>query len=153
MVKDHLDSERGNPLPRPHGLLFPINSKESFFMRHHTEDCTYNALCYTSSGALAGTRNSSMGPLWEIDPTTYITQLAGALPRSYVSLYLHKRDRSHSDHAGARLSSVVERPFKVRWVVVSIPHGGQIEPFLVPDSAPRLVNKGPGMCYPVCGML
>ena len=29
MVKDHTDSERGNPLP-PHGLLFPINSKGSF---------------------------------------------------------------------------------------------------------------------------
>ena len=28
MVKDHSDSERGNPLP-PHGLLFPINSKVS----------------------------------------------------------------------------------------------------------------------------
>ena len=25
MVKDHSDSERGNPLP-PHGLLFPISS-------------------------------------------------------------------------------------------------------------------------------
>ena len=40
MVKDHSDSERGNPLP-PHRLLFPIN---------------------TSRGTLAGTRNSSMGP-------------------------------------------------------------------------------------------
>ena len=29
MVKDHSDSERGNPLP-PHGLLFPIYSKGSF---------------------------------------------------------------------------------------------------------------------------
>ena len=29
MVKNHLDRERGNPLP-PHGLLFPINSKGSF---------------------------------------------------------------------------------------------------------------------------
>ena len=29
MVKDHSDSERGNPLP-PHGVLFPINSKGSF---------------------------------------------------------------------------------------------------------------------------
>ena len=29
MVKDHPDSERGNPLP-PHGLLFLINSKGSF---------------------------------------------------------------------------------------------------------------------------
>ena len=29
MVKDHSESERGNPLP-PHGLLFPISSKGSF---------------------------------------------------------------------------------------------------------------------------
>ena len=29
MVKDHSDSERGNPLP-PHGLRFPISSKCSF---------------------------------------------------------------------------------------------------------------------------
>ena len=29
MVKDHSDSERGNPLP-PHELLFSINSKGSF---------------------------------------------------------------------------------------------------------------------------
>ena len=29
MIKDHLDSERGNPLP-PDELLFPISSKGSF---------------------------------------------------------------------------------------------------------------------------
>ena len=29
MVKDHSDSEKGNPLP-PRRLLFPINSKGSF---------------------------------------------------------------------------------------------------------------------------
>ena len=29
LVKDHYDSEKGNPLP-PHRLLFPINSKGSF---------------------------------------------------------------------------------------------------------------------------
>ena len=29
MVKDHSNSDRGNPLP-PHGLLFPISSKGSF---------------------------------------------------------------------------------------------------------------------------
>ena len=29
LIKDHTDSERGNPLP-PHGLLFPISSKGSF---------------------------------------------------------------------------------------------------------------------------
>ena len=30
MVKDHSDSEKGNPLPRLHGLLFPISRKGSF---------------------------------------------------------------------------------------------------------------------------
>ena len=36
MVKDHSDSERGNPLP-PHELLFPINSKGSIIMHHPTD--------------------------------------------------------------------------------------------------------------------
>ena len=36
MVKDHSDSENGNPLP-PHMLLFPINSKGYFYMHHPTD--------------------------------------------------------------------------------------------------------------------
>ena len=36
MVKDHSDSERGNPLP-PHGPLFPISSKVFFYMHHPTD--------------------------------------------------------------------------------------------------------------------
>ena len=36
MVKDHSDSERGNPLP-PHGLLFPI-SRKGYFILHHITD-------------------------------------------------------------------------------------------------------------------
>ena len=59
MVKDHSDSEKGNPLP-PHRLLLSINSKGSFIS--HRQDNTYHGLYYTSRGALAGTRNSSMGP-------------------------------------------------------------------------------------------
>ena len=35
-VKDHSDSERGNPLP-PHRLLFPICSTEFFYMHHPTD--------------------------------------------------------------------------------------------------------------------
>ena len=58
VVNDHSDSERGNPLP-PHGLLFPISSKSSFIC---IITQTYHGLYYTSRGALAGTRNSSMGP-------------------------------------------------------------------------------------------
>ena len=54
MVKDHSDSERENPLLPLYGLLLPISSKGSFI-------CTYYTLCYTSRGALARTRNGSMG--------------------------------------------------------------------------------------------
>ena len=59
MVKDHSDSEKGNPL-LPHRILFPINSKV-FFICTIPQDSTYQGLCYTSRGALAGMRNSSMG--------------------------------------------------------------------------------------------
>ena len=39
MVKDHSDSERGNPLP-PHGLLFPISSKGSLYASSHRQNNT-----------------------------------------------------------------------------------------------------------------
>ena len=57
MIKDHSDSERGNPLQQ-HGQLFPISSKGSLNAPSHRQDCTYHGLC---RGVLAGTRNSSMG--------------------------------------------------------------------------------------------
>ena len=52
MVKDHSDSERGNPLP-PHGLLFSIDSKGLLYAPSHRQGNTYHSLCYTSRGALA----------------------------------------------------------------------------------------------------
>ena len=55
MVKDHSDSERGNPLP-PHRPLSPI-SKFFLYASSHRQDNTYHGLCYTSRGALAGMRN------------------------------------------------------------------------------------------------
>ena len=58
MVKDHSDSERGNLLP-PHGRL---TARFFLYAPSHRQDSTYHGLCYTSRGALAGTRNSSMGP-------------------------------------------------------------------------------------------
>ena len=54
MVKDHSDSEKGNPLP-PHRLLFPLNSKGCFICTIH--DSIHHSLCYTSRGVLVGTRN------------------------------------------------------------------------------------------------
>ena len=59
MVNDQSVSERGKPLPPRHGLLFLISSNYSFIC---TIPQTGYGLCYTSRGALAGTRNISMGP-------------------------------------------------------------------------------------------
>ena len=55
MVKDHSDSERENSLPS-HRLLFPISSKGSLYASSNRQDNIYHGLCYTSRGALAGTR-------------------------------------------------------------------------------------------------
>ena len=87
MVKGHSDREWGNPLP-PHWLLFPISSKGLFICISHRQNNTYHGVCYTSRGALAGTRNSSMGPPWRIDSTTHRTMSErsyhGAASRSVI---------------------------------------------------------------------
>ena len=63
MVKDHGDSQSRNPLTPLKGLLFTI-SKNGFvlYASSYRQDSTYHDLCYTKCGALAGMRNSSMGP-------------------------------------------------------------------------------------------
>ena len=78
MVKDHSNSERGNPLP-PHGLLFSINSKDLLYALSHRQDSTYYGLCYTSRGPRTGTRNSSMGPPHEGSIRRPIAPWANAL--------------------------------------------------------------------------
>ena len=42
-------------------------------MHHPRQDSTYHGLCYTSCGALGGTRNSSVGPPRGIDQTIHCT--------------------------------------------------------------------------------
>ena len=48
-------------------------------------------------------------------------------------------------YTGAGRSSEVKRSLMVRWIVGSILHGGSTELFLIPASAPRLVQQRP--CY------
>ena len=77
MVNDHSDSEKGNPLP-PHRQLLSINRK-GLYAPSHRQDNTYHGLCFTSRGALAGTRNSSMGPPHEGSIRRPIAPWANAL--------------------------------------------------------------------------
>ena len=71
-------SERGNPLP-PHGLLIPLAAKVLLYAPSHRQVSTYHGLCYTSHGALAGKRNSSMGPPHEGSIRRPIASRANAL--------------------------------------------------------------------------
>ena len=43
------------------------------YAQSHRQDNTCHSLWYTSCGALAGTRNSSVGPPWGINPMTHRT--------------------------------------------------------------------------------
>ena len=44
------------------GYSYRLTARVLLYAPSHKEDNTYHSLCYTSRGALAGTRNSSMGP-------------------------------------------------------------------------------------------
>ena len=56
------------------GYSYQLSARALLYAPSHRQDNTYHGLCYTSRGALAGTRNSSMGPPHEgIDPTTHRT--------------------------------------------------------------------------------
>ena len=44
------------------GYSFRLTVRVLLYAPSHKQDCTYHGLCYTSRRALAGTRNSSMGP-------------------------------------------------------------------------------------------
>ena len=77
MVKDHSDSHIG--------YSFWLAARVLLYAPSHRQDSTYHGLCYTSRGALAGTRNSSMGPPYE---GSIRRPIAPLLPRSYVSLLI-----------------------------------------------------------------
>ena len=47
------------------GYSFRLAARVLLYAPSHRQDNTYHGLCYTSRGALAGTRNSSMGPQME----------------------------------------------------------------------------------------
>ena len=108
---------------------YRLTARVLLYAPSHRQDNTYHSLCYTSRAALAGTRNSSMGP-----------------PHVWFEVLLIL--------SGAGRSSDVERSLMVRWVVRSILHG--VDPLSYFSFQPVLhdwCNKGCGMCYPVCGMV
>ena len=68
------------------GYSYRLTARVLLYAPSHRQDNTYHGLCYTSRGALAGTRNSSMGPPHEGSIRRPIAPWANALPLSYVPL-------------------------------------------------------------------
>ena len=67
------------------GYSFRLAARVLLYAPSHRQDSTYHGLWYTSHGALAGTRKSSMGPPWRIDPMIHRTR-SEHLPWSYISI-------------------------------------------------------------------
>ena len=85
MVKDH--SDRKETRCRHIGYSYRLTARVLLYAPSHRQDNTYHSLCYTSHGALAGTRNNSMGPPHEGSIRRPIAPWANALPLSYVLLH------------------------------------------------------------------
>ena len=68
------------------GYSYRLTARVLLYAPSHRQNSTYHGLCYTSRGALAGTRNSSMGPPHEGSIRRPIASWANALPLSYVLL-------------------------------------------------------------------
>ena len=68
------------------GYSYRLTTRVLLYAPSHRQDNTYHSLCYTSRGALAGMRNSSMGPPHEGSMQRPIAPWANALPLSYVPL-------------------------------------------------------------------
>ena len=62
------------------GYSYRLTARVLLYAPSHRQDSTYHGLCYTSRGALAGTRNSSMGPTHEGSIRRPIAPWANALP-------------------------------------------------------------------------
>ena len=68
------------------GYSYRLTARVLLYAPSHRQDNTYHSLCYTNRGALAGTRNSSMGPPHEGSIRRPIAPWANVLPLSYVPL-------------------------------------------------------------------
>ena len=70
MVENH-SARKGSRCRLFMGYSFRLAARVLLYAPSHRQDSTYHGLCYTSRGALAGTRNISLGLLGGIGPTTY----------------------------------------------------------------------------------
>ena len=115
MVKDHSDSLRVTRC-RHIGYSFQSAARFFFYASSHRQDNTYHSLCYTNRGALAGTRNSSMGSPWRIDPTThrtitenyYLIHCVSRIKIKYKICYATELAKKHLTSAKRLMQNLIE---------------------------------------------
>ena len=71
------------------GYSFRLTTRVLLYAPSHRQDSTYHGLCYTSRGALAGTRNSSTGPRRPISPLAYALTTELHLAPCRIELHLN----------------------------------------------------------------
>ena len=76
------------------GYSYRLTARVLLYAPSHKQDNTYHGLWYTSRGALAGARNSSMGPPHEGSIRRPTAPWANALPLSYVPLPQQKQKQN-----------------------------------------------------------
>ena len=78
------------------GYSFRLTARLILYAPSQRQNSTYHGLCYTSRGALVGTRNSSMGPNDPSydDPSHHDRKL---LPRSYISLPQKSNNKNNNN--------------------------------------------------------
>ena len=72
------------------GYSYRLTATVLLYAPSHRQDNTYHGFCYTSRGALAGTRNSSMGHSSEVERSLMVRWVVGSIlhgvdPLSYFS--------------------------------------------------------------------
>ena len=139
------------------GFSFRLAANYPLYASSHRQNNTYHGLCYTSRGALVGTRNSSMGPPWKIYLTTHRTMSErsyhGATSRSHnpsshsnfvIRLYVYLFMRKERD--------VAPRSCVYWWYHGPSDRSLMVDPlilFLVPVIVPQLTQEWSWYCIDV----
>ena len=74
------------------GYSFRLAARVLLYASSHRQDNTYHGLCYTSRGAQAGTRNSSMGPLQHITGKHFILHIIYAPSNGPYTMYVYPKN-------------------------------------------------------------
>ena len=102
------------------GYSFRLAARVLSYAPSHRQDDAYHGLCYTSRGALAGTRNSSMGPPHEGSIRQPTAPLANALPLSYVPLPKVERSKTLLEQWSTQCLSTLGKIAVIKGLALSI---------------------------------